>query len=146
MIKNTVFLLLLLAFWGCKKDEQPTPVNPNAIEFDIKLLGKNEVPETISLASGTFKATYSKATKILSYTLVYQGMTATLAHFHKGAATATGAVVINISTVAFASPLAGQTVALNAQQETDLLAGAWYVNVHSTIYPTGEIRGQLVAK
>ena len=31
-----------------------------------------------------------------------------------------------------------------SQQEADLLAGKWYFNVASTIYPTGEIRGQLL--
>jgi hypothetical protein len=30
------------------------------------------------------------------------------------------------------------------QQEAQLLAGKWYINVHSSFLPTGEIRGQLV--
>jgi CHRD domain len=146
MKKNTAILLLLLAFCGCTK-EQNTPVaDPNLVVFDIKLLGRNEVPETISPAEGTFKGSFNKTTKIFSYTLTYTGMTATAAHFHKGAATATGPVVINIATAAFGSPLVAQTAALNLQQELDLVGGSWYVNVHSALYPNGEIRGQLVKK
>jgi hypothetical protein len=32
-----------------------------------------------------------------------------------------------------------------AQQEAQLFAGRWYINVHSSFAPSGEIRGQLVA-
>jgi hypothetical protein len=31
-----------------------------------------------------------------------------------------------------------------SQQEADLLSGKWYFNVASSVYPTGEIRGQLL--
>lgn len=147
LMKNSlIFVSLLFVFAACKKDEPAVVVDPNSVSFDIVLLGKNEVPETISLAEGIFKGTYNKSTKILSYTLTHKGMTATAAHFHKGAANATGAIVINIATAAFVSPLSSQTVALNTQQELDLLAGMWYVNVHSAIYTGGEIRGQLLKK
>jgi hypothetical protein len=32
---------------------------------------------------------------------------------------------------------------LNAEQEADLKAGLYYVNLHSATYTDGEIRGQL---
>jgi hypothetical protein len=35
--------------------------------------------------------------------------------------------------------------ALTAAQVADVLAGKGYVNVRSTVFPSGEIRGQLVA-
>lgn len=41
--------------------------------------------------------------------------------------------------------LADQTGYTVAQQEADLLAGLWYVNIHSTVLTGGEIRGQLIA-
>jgi hypothetical protein len=36
------------------------------------------------------------------------------------------------------------TVTLTDAQETDLLAGLWYLNIHSATYAGGEIRGQIV--
>jgi hypothetical protein len=41
------------------------------------------------------------------------------------------------------SPMIGNTV-INDTQEADLLAGLWYVNIHSSVFPGGEIRGQVV--
>ena len=32
-----------------------------------------------------------------------------------------------------------------AQQQAQLLGSQWYINVHSSVFPTGEIRGQLLA-
>jgi hypothetical protein len=38
---------------------------------------------------------------------------------------------------------AAATVTLTDAQETDLLAGRWYANIHTPTYTGGEIRGQL---
>ena len=35
---------------------------------------------------------------------------------------------------------------LTPEQMADVLAGRWYVNVHTPNHPPGEIRGQLVKK
>ena len=35
---------------------------------------------------------------------------------------------------------------LTAEQEEELKAGSYYVNIHSTSYPGGELRGQLILK
>lgn len=32
---------------------------------------------------------------------------------------------------------------ITGAQANDLLAGLWYVNIHTDDYPTGEIRGQI---
>ena len=42
------------------------------------------------------------------------------------------------------NPSIGNTILTDAQ-EADLLAGLWYVNVHSTTFGPGEIRGQVLA-
>lgn len=31
-------------------------------------------------------------------------------------------------------------------QEADLLAGLWYINIHTSMFPGGEIRGQVQAQ
>ena len=41
-----------------------------------------------------------------------------------------------------ASPLTGSAT-ITPTQASDMMNGLWYVNLHTTAYPTGEIRGQL---
>jgi hypothetical protein len=41
-----------------------------------------------------------------------------------------------------ATPMSG-TVSLTPAQAADLIAGKWYVNLHTAANPNGEIRGQL---
>jgi hypothetical protein len=69
---------------------------------------------------------------------------ASAAHFHGPAAPGQNAGVI----VPFPnpeSPIRGEAT-LTEAQAADLLAGRWYVNVHSRAHPGGEIRAQVVAR
>ena len=64
----------------------------------------------------------------------------TAAHFH-------GAVPIcelagPLITLPLGSPIKVQAT-LSAQQAADVLAGLWYVNVHTNLHPGGEICGQV---
>jgi hypothetical protein len=139
MKKLILILCVLLTSFSCKNDEVAT----NEVNFDITLKGINEVPANASAATGTFLAVYKRDTKILKYTITYSGITPTAWHIHKGASTATGAIVFNFGST-FSTPYVNQTVALSSEQEKDLLAGNYYVNIHSALYAAGEIRGQLV--
>ena len=69
-------------------------------------------------------------------------MTATNGHIHKGAVDASGSPVFPFAS--FTSPINYTSVALTAEQEADLNAGLYYVNLHSAAFPGGEIRGQLI--
>jgi CHRD domain len=107
------------------------------------LAGTNEVPAVTTTAKGTAIGNYSTTSKILNLSVSYEGMTPTVGHIHNGASGVAGPVVFgftNLSTSPFTyvSPLA-----LAADQETNLLAGNNYVNIHSAKNPGGEIRGQL---
>ena len=42
------------------------------------------------------------------------------------------------------SPKVGTPVALTGPQQADLIAGLWYINIHSQAFPGGEIRGQVL--
>lgn len=134
--------MILLAA-ACKDDKEEEPVVSNEVKFtNIALTGAKEVPANPSTASGVFNGTYNKDTNLLTYTFSYTGMTATNMHFHKGDPTISGGVVIPIASP-YASPMSGTTRVLTDAEEVDLLAGLWYVNIHSSTYGGGEIRGQL---
>jgi hypothetical protein len=114
----------------------------------VALSGANEVPPTTSTGKGEANVSYDKATKKLAYKLTYSGLSgdATAAHFHGPAAPGANAgVVIPIGSGAPPSPAEGSATLTDAQA-ADLLAGKWYVNVHTKANPGGEIRGQVMPK
>lgn len=141
-MKNLLTLAVLfvgLTLASCKKDE----VASSDVAFMAMLSGSEEVPAVTTSASGMFDGVYNKDTKILTYTITYSGITPTAWHIHKAAKGVTGGVIFNFGTT-FTSPFKSATVALTAEQEADLMAGNYYVNMHSAKSPSGEIRGQLL--
>lgn len=144
MKKTLILSLLALATltFSCKKDE--VVVSPE-LAVTATLSGANEVPAVTSTATGGVTGTFNKTTKILSLTVTYAGITPTLWHIHKGVAGVKGDVVLDMGKD-FKTPFTFTTTALTAAQEADLLAGAYYVNIHSAKSPSGEIRGNLTAK
>jgi hypothetical protein len=112
-------------------------------KFSAVLTGASETPEPIDTdAFGTGFFDYNAETKTLSYHIEFSGLSSpeTVAHIHKGAVGETGAPVFNLPA---GSPKVGE-VTLSDEQAADLLAGLYYVNVHSVNHGGGEIRGQLV--
>jgi hypothetical protein len=145
-MKNLLFSVMLIGILfvvSCKKDEVAVVAPTNEVKFNITLNGSKEAPATTSTATGTFAATYNKDTKIISYAIGYTGVTPTAWHIHKGAVGVAGAVIFGLGTT-FTNAYSSVTPALTTEQETDLLAGNYYVNLHSTANPSGDIRGQLV--
>jgi hypothetical protein len=119
------------------------------------LSGAGEVPPVSTYASGNFDATLSADHTMMTFTLTYQGLkgSATQARIHRGAAGTTGPVLYYLSSGAFTSPLVGETDPAPAggvpgflpADYADLQAGNLYLNLISTAYPSGEIRGQIVS-
>jgi CHRD domain len=106
---------------------------------------RGQLAVAATTATGSVTGTYNKGTKILTVSVNYAGLTPTAWHIHKGAAGVAGPVVLDMGTT-FVSPFNFSTVALTADQEADLLAGLYYINIHSKKAPNGEIRGQLAVK
>ena len=113
--------------------------------YKAELKGANEVPPTTSTATGSLTATYDTATKKLTYSVTYSGLTgpATGAHFHGPAAATANAGVVVDAAPPLASPIKGEATLTDAQA-ADLQAGRWYFNVHTDANKPGEIRGQVV--
>jgi CHRD domain-containing protein len=115
-----------------------------ADKYKASLNAKSEVPPNASAATGTANINYDPATKKLSWTLTYSGLTgpATAAHFHGPAEAGKNAGVAVAIPNAGKSPVEGSATLTDAQA-ADLVAGKYYVNVHTQANPGGEIRGQV---
>lgn len=141
-----LFMLLLLAatITSCKKDKKD-PAPSNEVKFKATLLGGNEVPSTPSSATGEANAVFNTDTKVLTVTITYTSLTTALTawHIHRAAAGINGGVIFNFGTPQ-PSGFVFSTPALTAEQESDLNSTLYYVNLHTSTYPGGEIRGQLI--
>ena len=133
-------LLFVIGITSCDKDDDSTPI----ITFNVTLNGSKEVPANASAATGTATFKYDTITNILSGSVTYTGMTANNAHIHKGALGVKGGTVFPLGAAPFTSPLTLAPTVLDAAKRADLMANLYYVNIHSTAFPDGEIRGQLL--
>ena len=120
-----------------------TAVHAETITFKASLSGGAEVPAKTTDGKGTTTATLDTATKVLTYSEDYTGLSgpATAAHFHGPAEAGANAPVV-VPFASAASPIQG-TATLTDAQMADLMAGKWYANVHTAANPAGEIRGQM---
>jgi hypothetical protein len=117
------------------------------LNLGATLSGAAEVPSNTSAGMGQLQAEFDKATSTFSYTLRYSGLSGPVkaGHFHGPAEAGKNAgVALGISN-AGESPVQGRAV-LTAAQAADLLAGKWYVNLHTAANPGGEVRGQVIAE
>jgi hypothetical protein len=122
------------------------PAAAETINFKADLKSTNEVPPNDSKATGTVTMTYDDASKKLTWKGNYSDLTGppSAAHFHAGEAGKNGGVQVTIFQGAQAkSPFEGSAT-LTAAQAADLMAGRFYVNVHTAAHKAGEIRGQVV--
>ena len=132
----TIFTLLVLA--ACA---QETP----DINFSAALSGANEVPAVTTDGTGLVTATLQG--RSLTVRGTFSGLSAAPqeSHIHEGAEGANGPVVfpLTIGTVTTDSGSFDQTIELTDAQVSVLESDGYYVNVHTSNHPDGEIRGQL---
>ena len=113
-------------------------------KFTATLTGNDEVPAHNVPGKGKANLMLNQRTKVLHWNIRYKGLTgdATAAHFHGPAAPGANAGVALPITVG-PSPIKGMATLTDAQI-ADLMAGNWYVNIHTAANPGGEIRGQVL--
>ena len=109
-----------------------------------RLSAASEAPPVPGNASGTLDANLNKRTNMLSWTVTYSGLSGpvTGAHFHGPAMAGQNAGVAVPITGSLASPIKGDAT-LTAAQVAELMAGRWYLNLHTAVHPNGEIRAQV---
>lgn len=110
--------------------------------------GSQEVPPNASPGFGSFTGTLDDVTGAITLSGTFGGLiaAATAAHIHGPALPGVNGPVILPLTVSNATSgtVTGNGV-FTAAQVADLLAGRHYVNVHTSAFPGGEIRGQITA-
>lgn len=141
--------------------------------LNIRLKGFHEVPAVSSAGSGRFKVNIDKASQTLRYELSYSGLEGDVrqAHIHLGQRGVNGGVTLwlcqttsnpsptpsttpvcpqsgTVTGVLSSADVFGPTAQGIGTSEIDevlaaIRAGVTYVNVHSSKFPGGEIRGQL---
>jgi hypothetical protein len=96
--------------------------------------------------SGTGSASITLDTdlNLLSWDISWSGLSGTPSamHFH-GPALPNQNAAAQVGTGVLGPPVVGNAT-LSAGQMTDLLAGLWYLNLHTSSFSGGEIRGQVV--
>lgn len=120
------------------------PMSKDRVGFGATLSGAAEVPPNGSAGSGNARMELDKSSNVLRWTVSYAGLTgpATAGHIHGPALPGQNAGVIVPFKGGVASPIQGEAT-LTPEQVADLMAGRWYVNLHTAANPGGEIRGQL---
>jgi hypothetical protein len=144
-----------------------------AEDFKARLKGYQEVPAISTAASGEFKAKLDHSGTAITYELTYSGLAGGVrqSHIHFGQRSVNGGIVIflcqtatnpdptglaptcpqegtvtGVLTVAnMTAAAAGQGIAVGefAELIEAMRAGVTYANVHSSVWPAGEIRGQI---
>jgi hypothetical protein len=117
-----------------------------SVSYEAKLDGASESPATTTKGTGKAELKYDDATKKLTYTITYKDLSGdpVAAHFH-GPADAGANAGVELPITVGKSPIKGEAT-LDDAKAADLVAGKWYVNIHTKDNPMGEIRGQVMAK
>ena len=118
-----------------------TKPNNEVTIFKATLKGSSEVPANPSSATGTSTLTYNPATKTFTAVTSYSGITPSMGHIHKAAVGVNGPVVFPFTSLT--SPITYNSAPLTDDQVSALFNDSMYVNLHTTAFPGGEIRGQL---
>jgi hypothetical protein len=128
----------------------PASVEARILPFTA-ILNAPQENHLASSGQGLASCTFDTETSMLCYAISYQGLggTEVLAHFHGSAAVgATAGVLYDISPnppgpSPVGSPKIGCVGPLTSEHVRFLKKGLLYINIHTTLVNSGEIRGQV---
>ncbi|MEZ8128046.1 CHRD domain-containing protein [Enterovibrio norvegicus] len=149
-MKYIAAAVALTTLVACNDDDNNT-VTPSSPDFTatktyaLMLTGQQAVPMNDSTRSGSSTIDVDESAKQLKATLDTSNFSDfTAAHIHAGDIGSTGAVVFP-----FGTPDSNGMASIDASDLTDeqlqtLLSGDWYINLHTSTVPSGEVRAQIV--
>jgi len=112
--------------------------------FVFHLSGDQEVPPIVTPHRGGCMGRFNAGSSQLTMVCTHNVPDATVMHIHRGAPGVNGPVVFDLGSPL--SPVVATWTGMSPADIADLLAGNFYVNVHTTGRPGGEIRGQLLTR
>jgi hypothetical protein len=116
-------------------------------KFTVSLNGVQENPSVNSPGRGSCVLTLDTAETQITLSCTYSGLgsNASAAHIHtNGPVGVNGPILFNLTGASSTSgTLTLAPTAVTPAQVADLRAKRWYVNIHTTNFPDGEIRGQI---
>ncbi len=119
-----------------------------AMSFAVKLSGAEQVPPVATKGSGMARLTFDPASRKLTWNVTCENLSSevTMAHFHGPAGMGKNAGVklwLSKKGSAVNGPITGEAT-LSEADAKEMMAGDWYINIHTKDHPGGEIRGQVV--
>ena len=149
--KLTAFFISLsiLVFVSCRSTEEVEKENIY-LGTALPMSGAQETPAVTTTGTGSIDANYNRLTRTLTYKVTFSGLSdkASAAHIHGLGEAGVSAPVVQ-TFVGFPNTTSGTysgTLLVDGIKikEEDILAGRYYVNIHTPPKPAGEIRGQLI--
>lgn len=114
------------------------------VKLAATLDAQQQSPSLDLPGKGSADLTFDTETKQLDWTIEYSGLTGApvMGHFHGPADRGQNADVAIPFEGDLASPIKGSAT-LTDEQAENLLAGKYYINLHTEAHKPGEIRGQV---
>lgn len=132
---SAILFLIVIGISCSEDDDNPTPT-PVISTFTATLTPPTGVT---SSASGSATLKLNETAKTFEIKVSYMGLTPTHGHIHR----ADGGVEIPFSDSAVATSPFTVSGAITDAQIAGLKTGTYYVNLHTSSYPGGEISGTL---
>lgn len=165
LIKLTALPLLVLGslvvLSSCESDAEMKKTT-DFQKTGIVMSGAKETPAVPSSAIGKMDVYYTRETRTLTYTVTWSGLTDSVnaMHIHglapEGYAAGVVQNIVAASNSIFPQKTSGKytyaksgtlsgTLLVDGTviKENDLINGQYYLNIHTSVYPGGEIRGQI---
>ena len=146
----SVFLIVsAVSVWGAASAsaDRLTDSEHGGRPLETVLLPGNEVPPHNTSATGSALITVNPGQAEVCWSITFSGLStpATAAHIHHGPPGVAAPVVIPTPVPAVATGTGHGCTTVTSELAHDLAANPsdYYVNVHDSVFPTGEIRGQL---
>lgn len=148
MTTGILGILTLVFAVGCdKNDDDDKPGTTVVKEWSVPMDVKFENPSPAGRMETGSAELQLHSDNTLSYHIMISNLAAgdaiTAGHLHTGDAITNGSVILNLNPV-FTNGMATGVVTVDRQSLVDSIkSGAVYINLHTTLFPAGLIRGQL---